>query len=318
MLGWIERWILGGDAVDERYPVLNEDELEEIRMLTNCTFRETRRHWVKFCRHVAEPGWMTLEEFLSLAAISENPLRDRLALCFGFPAKEVHHAASAALEAAIRKEGLLPPHLFGPEVGDPEQPPLDESHGQRQAGQEGPPKISFKSFMETLHVFNSIGNAEQKLRYAFRIQDFDGDDKLSKDDLVRYLFRICRPVEAVDPETASNAATSPKPAEAEEKTHDGEDPALSAPETKRDDGTSGGGGGADQDEEKGGAQQAPPSNTPPKQSFHDQIQRVAENIFVEFGRDPQTNADDELLSFEEFQRVVGATDFESRIHIPFL
>lgn len=39
--------------------------------------------------------------------------------------------------------------------------------------------------------FNGDGKGmEQKLKLAFRLQDFDGDGRLSKSDLVRYLEAV--------------------------------------------------------------------------------------------------------------------------------
>jgi Ca2+-binding EF-hand superfamily protein len=50
--------------------------------------------------------------------------------------------------------------------------------------------LDFQSFLCGLALFNSPGKREQKLRLAFRIQDFDGDGVISKADMVQYLQRI--------------------------------------------------------------------------------------------------------------------------------
>ena len=50
--------------------------------------------------------------------------------------------------------------------------------------------ITFKKFLEGLSVFNTPGQRDAKLAAALRIQDFDGDGKLSLQDLVLYFRRI--------------------------------------------------------------------------------------------------------------------------------
>lgn len=50
--------------------------------------------------------------------------------------------------------------------------------------------INFKQFLIGLAYFNSPGRREQKLKTAFRIQDFDNDGMISKKDLELYLLRI--------------------------------------------------------------------------------------------------------------------------------
>lgn len=51
-------------------------------------------------------------------------------------------------------------------------------------------KITFKQFMYALSLFNAPERIEDKLHVAFRIQDFDNDGILSRDDLSKYIFRI--------------------------------------------------------------------------------------------------------------------------------
>eukprot|EP00601_Ochromonadales_sp_CCMP2298_P007999 CAMPEP_0173201390 /NCGR_PEP_ID=MMETSP1141-20130122/18325_1 /TAXON_ID=483371 /ORGANISM="non described non described, Strain CCMP2298" /LENGTH=191 /DNA_ID=CAMNT_0014126507 /DNA_START=60 /DNA_END=635 /DNA_ORIENTATION=+ len=50
--------------------------------------------------------------------------------------------------------------------------------------------LDFQAFLIGLSVFNSSGKREAKLKMAFKIQDFDGDGFISKQDLIEYLRRI--------------------------------------------------------------------------------------------------------------------------------
>jgi len=52
--------------------------------------------------------------------------------------------------------------------------------------------ISFEVYMDKCAQFNSIGNREQKIKLAFKIQDFDGDDKLDRHDLSKYYGLVAR------------------------------------------------------------------------------------------------------------------------------
>lgn len=79
---------------------------------------------------------------MEIEAIRNNPLKDRIALCFGF---------------------------------DEECTALD-----------------FRAYVVGLALFNSPGQREQKLKTAFKIQDFDGDGVLNKSDLIEYIKRITR------------------------------------------------------------------------------------------------------------------------------
>lgn len=47
--------------------------------------------------------------------------------------------------------------------------------------------LDFKDFLYGVSLFNSPGSRETKLKVAFQIQDFDGDNVISKEDLRQYL-----------------------------------------------------------------------------------------------------------------------------------
>ena len=80
---------------------------------------------------------MDKETFLAIQCISINPLKERIAFCFGY----------------------------------------DDTTFT----------LDFSAFLEGVSAFNSIGRANQKLKLAFKIQDFDGDQKISRSDLQQYI-----------------------------------------------------------------------------------------------------------------------------------
>ena len=61
-----------------------EEELEEYRMLSGLDRSEICRLKAYFEDEVGANGVMTKQHFLSIPFIADNPLKDRLALCFGY------------------------------------------------------------------------------------------------------------------------------------------------------------------------------------------------------------------------------------------
>ena len=50
--------------------------------------------------------------------------------------------------------------------------------------------LDFQKFLVGIAAFNSPGLRQQKLKLAFRIQDFDGDNFISKRDMAEYTRRV--------------------------------------------------------------------------------------------------------------------------------
>jgi Ca2+-binding EF-hand superfamily protein len=131
-------WLRGFFVPDYDIP---EEELEEYRMLSGLEPLEICRLRQYFEDEVgSKDGYMTKEMFLDIPFVSGNPLKERLALCFGYDAETQ--------------------------------------------------KMDFVTWLQGVALFNSHGKKEEKLKLAFKLQDFDGDGMLSKEDLTKYLQLI--------------------------------------------------------------------------------------------------------------------------------
>lgn len=117
-----------------------EEKMEEFRMLSGFKPREIHRLKNLFLKYTEGKDLLSKESFLNLEPLVNNPLKERIALCFGY---------------------------------DEEVAALD-----------------FQAFLCGLALFNSPGQREQKLKTAFRMQDFDNDGVINKSDLIKYLEAI--------------------------------------------------------------------------------------------------------------------------------
>eukprot|EP01041_Mallomonas_annulata_P005107 gene5107-10220_t len=120
---------------------INDEQMEEYRMLSGFDVAEISRLRKVFLNYtkVDNKEELLKEDFISMPVITENPLQDRICVCFGYNEKQ---------------------------------------------------SLDFRSFLIGVSSFNSLGNRDQKLKIAFRLQDFDDDNMLSKLDLQTYLQRV--------------------------------------------------------------------------------------------------------------------------------
>ena len=122
------------------YPIPKE-ELEELRMISNLDPEEICRLKDVFVRLVGgENGTLHKDAFLAIDFIENNPLKDRLAICFGYD------------------RGII--------------------------------DLDFPQFLRGTSRFNAKLSKDEKLRLAFRMQDFDNDGMLGKEDVKEYLTRV--------------------------------------------------------------------------------------------------------------------------------
>jgi Ca2+-binding EF-hand superfamily protein len=117
-----------------------EEELEEYRMLSGLDPLEICRLRAYFEDEVGFKGVMTQQHFMNIPFIAGNPLKERLALCFGY-----------------------------------------DNETQ---------EMNFVEWIQGVALFNSHGKKEEKLKIAFKMQDFDGDGMISKDDLSKYMHLV--------------------------------------------------------------------------------------------------------------------------------
>lgn len=191
---------------------------------------------------------------------------------------------------------------------DIEQPAeAQEGQGSAESKQASPPgsgepsdnkdqwqAISFETFLVAMQRVRGE-QREQKLRFAFQIQDFDGDGRLNKKDLVSYFSRIFEPVESNHEHIQGEAELQEDPEGQEE----GKEDVAKSPET-------------DIDEEKGNGGVADKLQIP-QLSFEEQMGSLADKILAEMGAE----ADGGSIGFDDFQRVVAPTDFGSKLQLPF-
>lgn len=130
MSSWISSFVSGSSDI-------SDEKMEEYRMLSGFKDKEILRLRKVFQKITDGADRITKGVFLDVEAIASNPLKDRVALVFGF---------------------------------DEEVTSLD-----------------FQGFLVGVAAFNAPGKREQKLKTAFRIQDFDNDGALNKSDLVKYI-----------------------------------------------------------------------------------------------------------------------------------
>lgn len=119
---------------------LSDEIIEEYRMISAFKVSEIIRLRHFFLETTEGMESMSRALFMNIEAIRENPLLDRVCLCFGF---------------------------------------LDLDT-----------ELDFRGFLIGCAAFNSPALKEQKLRVAFRIQDFDDDGVINEADLTEYVKRI--------------------------------------------------------------------------------------------------------------------------------
>ena len=189
---------------------LPEEEVEELRMSSTFERKEIGRLHLEFRRMANGGDYLSKESFLKIPCIAANPLRDRICMCFGYapdpdPDDEVEDEdenednekveiydenetlkekeKKTLFELSIPMNSEAPTRTNSEVNGNGNQNTVVESSVNQSAGggveQEGM-KLNFRSFLLGISYFNSYGRIEEKLKLAFRIQDFDNDGVISR------------------------------------------------------------------------------------------------------------------------------------------
>merc|ERR1712223_2130653 len=129
---------------------LQEEEINEITAETGFTKQQIERLYARFTSlDKQNHGYLTREDFLRIPELAINPLGDRIVHAFFYESKS-----------------------------------------------QGEEKVDFKDFVRVLAHFrpvkknpakNKLNTRHEKLHFAFRMHDLDGDDKISKEELLAVL-----------------------------------------------------------------------------------------------------------------------------------
>merc|ERR1712007_204901 len=129
---------------------LQEEEINEITAETGFTRQQIERLYARFTSlDKQNHGYLTREDFLRIPELAINPLGDRIVHAFFYESKNT-----------------------------------DEE------------KVDFKDFVRVVAHFrpvkknpvkNKLNTRMEKLHFAFRMYDLDGDDKISKEELLAVL-----------------------------------------------------------------------------------------------------------------------------------
>lgn len=107
----------------------------------------------------------------------------------GFKPKEISRLHKTFTNLVNNQEGLLSKEAFL-DMDCIVNNPLKNRVAQAFGYDEECTAINFKKFLTGVASFNSPGQVENKIKIAFKIQDFDDDGVLNKADLIQYLKLI--------------------------------------------------------------------------------------------------------------------------------
>jgi len=156
--------------------MLTEENIKELSGETGFTSNQIERLWSRFTSlDKQQKGYLTREDFLRIPELAINPLGDRIVHAFFRDGKTRKYESVSAVPSHSRMAGVS--------EEDEDEGPQDDV-------------VNFKDFVRVLAHFrpikknadkNPLNSREDKLRFAFRMYDLDGDNKISKEELLAVL-----------------------------------------------------------------------------------------------------------------------------------